>query len=78
MVDIVLEKNKRTTLIVKCNIYIYITLGNQGSPFVLLKKDCNKDCVWILFLRKWFGIERGVGAKILEKDKRTKKGLKKD
>ena len=30
-----LEKDKRTALIVKCNIYIYITLGNQGSPFVL-------------------------------------------
>ena len=34
---------------------------NQGSPFVLFKKDYNKDCFWILFLRKGLGIRRGAG-----------------
>ena len=48
------------------HIYIYMIHDNQGSPFVLFKKDCNKDSFWILFLRKGFGIRRGVGALTLE------------
>ena len=47
-----------------------MTPDNQGSPFVLFKKDCNKDCFWILFLRKWFVNSRGIMATTLEKDKR--------
>ena len=41
---------------------------NQGSPFVLFKKDYNKDCFWILFLRKGLGIRRGVMVIHLEKE----------
>ena len=41
---------------------------NQGSPFVLFKKDYNRDRFWILFLRKGFGIRRGVMVIHLEKD----------
>ena len=66
-----LEKDKRTALIVMYHIYIYMIHGNQGSPFVLFIKDYKKDCFWILFLRKGFGIRRGVMVIHLEKDKRT-------
>ena len=40
--------------------YIYIGVCNQGSPFVLFKKDCSKDSAGILFLRKWIYNRRGV------------------
>ena len=50
------------------HIYIYMIHDNQGSPFVLFKKDYNKDCFWILFLRKGLSIRRGVMVIHLEKD----------
>ena len=39
LVAVLFEKDKRTTLITNSNIYIYIRLGNQGSPFVLFSSD---------------------------------------
>ena len=58
------EKDKRTALIARCNIYIYITPGNQGSPFVLFKKDFAKDCYVTLFSRKRLSIGRGLMVSI--------------
>ena len=57
------EKRTKGLSWLSCVIYnIYMTHDNQGSHFVLFKKDCSKDRLWILFLRNEFGITSWMGG----------------